>query len=75
MEIYLDRTEAVKRMKKRGKNFVSWTLKDITCKWEYIHGSETRNHDGSLAPNPDRESVLQLIIIREDYSPRFVNYW
>ena len=49
---YMDFEEAVKRMDRRNKKEITWTLSDRIIRYRYIDGLNARNWDGSLAPNP-----------------------
>ncbi|BDA75964.1 hypothetical protein CAL7716_101300 (plasmid) [Calothrix sp. PCC 7716] len=74
--IALDRSEAVKRMKRRNKQSVSWTLSELTVEWSYIPATEARDYNGSAGGyghNPSR-IILQRIVWR-DGEARYTNYW
>ncbi|OKH45323.1 hypothetical protein NIES2101_26825 [Calothrix sp. HK-06] len=49
MSVCFDRNEAVKRMRARNKQTVSWTLSEQTVEWSYIPATSARNYDGSAA--------------------------
>ena len=72
-----DQKEAVKRMTRRGKKFVRWTLKTVTVDWRYIPATETRNWDSSSAGigNDSNKEILQQTTWKLGELPRFSNYW
>jgi hypothetical protein len=71
-----DMEEAVKRMSRRGKKSVSWTLKDRTVE-KYIPATAARNWDGSSAGsgNDPNQEILQRMTWANDGKPRFSNWW
>jgi len=72
-----NREEAVKRMKRRGKKSVQWSLKNVTVEWKYIPQTSARNYDGSAAGvgNDPNKEVLQQTVWRFGNLPRFSNWW
>lgn len=72
----LERSEAVKRMRRRNKQSVSWTLSELTVEWSYIRATEARNYDGSSAGhghNPNR--IILQRIVWQDCQARYTNFW
>lgn len=77
MSVCFDRNEAVKRMRARNKQTVSWTLSEQTVEWSYIPATSARNYDGSAAgdgQDPNR-IILQRIVWQHGEAPRYTNFW
>lgn len=75
--IALNRSEATKRMARRDKQAIRWTLADMTVEWKYIEARQARNYDGSHAGNDSTPNavVLQQMVWREGSTPRYTNHW
>jgi hypothetical protein len=72
-----DREEVVKRMARRRKKSIKWTLETVTVEWKYIPATEAKNYDGSDAGsgNDPAQEVLQQTTWKLGGSPRFSNWW
>lgn len=75
---YLDyRSEALKRMQKRGSKSVQWTLSRATIRFSKISATSARNWDGSPAgqgQDPSR-MILEKMYWAVGETPRYTNWW
>jgi hypothetical protein len=67
-----DPSEVFRFLTMTGRDWA--TNPEGTIEWSWVPGKEARNYDGSPAPNPDREWVLQKKA-HINGKNRFTNFW
>lgn len=72
-----DPIKAVQRMRQSSTTKLVFQTDFELIEWEFIPVSQARDYDGTFAGWDDRpnETVLQLMIWRNNETPRYTNFW